>query len=159
MVRRVLTLREQGAPMNQLKHIRHRWPLRHVALLPIVCAMAVACSRHDGAAMDETRELDALKISYQLSFYKLAFHRLPQALRDMEGFLDWRAPVDPVTHEPYDYRLLDANDYELCVTFDAKNEPGEGRPPGIRYGDPVTHGYGSWVHGAGRQCVRRSLPY
>lgn len=23
----------------------------------------------------------------------------------------------------------------------------------------VTHGYGSRVHGAGRQCVQRSLPY
>ena len=145
--------------MNQCKHIRRRCSPRHWALLLIACALNAACGRHDVSAVDKRREMDALKISYQLSFYKLTFHRLPQALPDMEGFLQWKTPIDPVSRKPYDYKVLDANDYELCVTFDAKNEPSEGRPPGMRYGDPVTHGYGSWVHGAGRQCVRRSLPY
>lgn len=129
-----------------------------VTTILIIASMSAACSKEDSLAADKHRAEDALKISWQLAMYKLQTHRLPQALKEMEGSDEWKAPADPVTLKPYEYKMLDAQRYELCVVFDRASDKGEGGAPGIKYGDPVTHSYGSWVHGAGRQCVQRTLP-
>ena len=63
------------------------------------------------------------------------------------------AALDPVTREPYGYRMLDSMSYELCATFDAPSEkpdPAETRALRSRFHE----------HGSGRVCfpVRVSAP-
>lgn len=131
--------------------------LGKLILIMVVAFFGSACSKNYSSADDETRVKDALKISYYLSLYKLQTHQFPQSLKEIEPTGKWKIPNDPVSQKPYDYKMIDANSYELCVVFDKANEPRGDEPRGISYGDPIVHSYGSWVHDAGRQCVRRTL--
>lgn len=124
----------------------------------MIASLGGGCSTKDLSTADKLRVEDALKISWQLAIYKLQTHRLPQMLNEMEVSGEWREPTDPVTFKRYEYRVLNGSRYELCIVFDRASERGEGGSPGIKYGDPITHSYGSWVHGSGRQCVQRTLP-
>lgn len=54
---------------------------------------------------------------------------------------------DPVTDEPYEYRVLDENTYELCATFTHESDPRFGR-----YGQSE-----QWNHESGRQCFELTV--
>ena len=54
--------------------------------------------------------------------------------------------VDPGSAEPYEYRPLDEDTYELCASFD-------GESPAPRRRTPA----GFWSHGVGRQCFELSV--
>jgi hypothetical protein len=47
---------------------------------------------------------------------------------------------DPVTAEPYEYRLINARSYEVCARFQGPSDPGAAGA--------------FWHHQAGRQCFR-----
>lgn len=47
---------------------------------------------------------------------------------------------DPVTGEPYAYRVVDDTHYELCAIFERASQEASS------YGDPI------WAHASGRQC-------
>jgi hypothetical protein len=70
---------------------------------------------------------------------------LDSALREPDTFTS-QAIVDPVSGEPYEYRVLDATAarYELCAVFQAADTTG-GR--GGRYMPAEL-----WKHRAGRHC-------
>lgn len=63
------------------------------------------------------------------------------------------ARSDPVTGEPYEYRKIDENRYELCATFATDTRAEAGRGPGLR---------SFRAHSAGRWCYdldRRNPAY
>lgn len=68
--------------------------------------------------------------------------RLPDALI---GRSDRR---DPLTGEPYEYRRIDADAYELCATFATDSAASSQRSPVNSPDDNV------WPHPAGRHCFK-----
>ena len=94
---------------------------------------------------ERTRRLDARRIEdlQRISRAAEVFHgrhqRLPETLAEL-GLEPGLSSIaqDPVSGQPYPYRIVDANRYELCSAFDRE-----------------TADRGSadfWSHGAGRQC-------
>jgi hypothetical protein len=107
--------------------------------------------------LDERRVTDLQSIATNVDVYWARQRVLPETLEVMWATSAGRpTPVDPVSAQPYEYRVLGANEYELCATFDAESQPGrhDDSPPfgadvrPDRYGDSPAF----WRHGAGRQC-------
>ena len=70
--------------------------------------------------------------------------RLPESLSKLaEDPRTSNNTVDPGTAEPYEYRAVGDDTYELCATFDRASSEPPGRP---------TSDF--WRHSAGRQCFR-----
>jgi hypothetical protein len=91
--------------------------------------------------LDERRVEDLNGIRAGVNAYWRANQRLPDSLDDArQGTALYR---DPVSGEPYEYRVLDERSYELCATFERAFTPEE---PGlaVRF----------WPHPAGRHCYR-----
>ena len=118
---------------------------------------------------DDRRVQDVLSLSWRIMFYAQRAGRLPSSISDVaEG--EWKIPVDPTTSLPYFYEALGRDSFRLCAVFSSASgsdvTQGEdfywasknGIASGVRYGDPVVHGFGSWTHGPGRQCLDRSVP-
>lgn len=107
-----------------------------------------------GSPMQQRRErIDERRVE--------ALEHLATETRGYAGSHQWRLPAsldalerpglrlerrDPVTDAPYEYRLLDAETFELCATFESDTS----RQRHVQYDT-------DWVHGAGRQCFRRQL--
>lgn len=114
---------------------------------------------------DDQRVQDILSLSWRVVFFSKTRGRLPSSLSEISES-DWSIPADPVTSSPYFYEALGPDTFRLCaIFFSASNNADAGSPnflpsnarqeSGVLYGDPVTHSYGSWAHGAGRQCLDR----
>ena len=94
---------------------------------------------------ERTRRLDARRIedlqgiSAAIAVYHKRHQRVPMSLEElsMEPGLS-SIPRDPVTGQPYGYRSLNANSYELCGAFE--RETVDARAADF------------WSHGAGTQC-------
>lgn len=97
-----------------------------------------APSEERARRLDERRIADLQAMSSSVRLYHKKYERLPASREEAAGepgvILETR---DPVTDEPYAYRVVDSTTYELCATFD--------RPSADRVA-------GFWSHGAGRQC-------
>ena len=92
--------------------------------------------------LDERRVDDLRSISAELDFYWTRTGALPSSLKELENepgvFLEL---VDPETGQPYEYRVLGSNAYELCAEFARDTADKQGRP----YRD-------YWSHSQGRHC-------
>lgn len=65
--------------------------------------------------------------------------RLADAAGELvDGQFYTRVPTDPVTREPYEYRITGPRRFEVCATFDRPSRP-------ELAGD-------FWFHEAGRRC-------
>lgn len=79
------------------------------------------------------------------------------ALRSKEiGWAHLEPLTDPVTGQPYEYRVVSASKYEVCAAFDAptpegRDAYGNPRPP-RPVGAPVIPGERKWDHPAGYHC-------
>jgi hypothetical protein len=115
-------------------------------VLTVVVAAAVATGIVIiGSPMEErTRRLDSRRvqdlqqISQAVQVYHGRHQRTPASLDELSkepGLA--RVPRDPMTGQPYRYSSVDADDYELCATFD-------------RDSDARTASF--WSHGDGTQC-------
>lgn len=94
--------------------------------------------------LDEHRVTDLQAIATSVDVYWTRQGTLPETLEAVSASSAGRpTPVDPVSAEPYGYRVIDGREYELCATFDVESQPG-------RYGDSPAF----WRHGSGRQCYR-----
>lgn len=72
------------------------------------------------------------------SYYASSGH-LPAALSDLQQETGYTTTLrDPASAEPYEYRVIDGNAYELCATFQQAAK-GASR---------------KWQHGAGRHCFK-----
>ena len=92
--------------------------------------------------LDERRVDDLRSISAELDFYWTREGTLPSSLEELSNepgiFIDL---YDPETGQPYEYRVLSSNTYELCAEFARDTADEQGRP----YRD-------YWSHGQGRHC-------
>ncbi|MCK4356475.1 hypothetical protein KAW44_05270 [Candidatus Bipolaricaulota bacterium] len=92
--------------------------------------------------LDERRVDDLRDIARRLDFYWTREGTLPSSLEDLANepgvFIEL---YDPETGQPYEYRVLGSNAYELCAEFARDTAEGQGRP----YRD-------YWPHGQGRHC-------
>ena len=108
---------------------------------------------------DERRVGDLESITYAIDSYWDRNQALPDALEQLHDsrYYYVQSVVDPKTGDPYEYRALDADSYELCATFEtdskAQESPSFARPP---------FSLENWQHGVGRACfafdVRKPLP-
>lgn len=113
---------------------------------------------HRDEVMDALRVHNVLEISWRVAMYDYTNKTVPAALSELEEKTYGRTPIDPVTGVPYEYYRHGPHTYEICAVFSRAAEDDAGRINVVSYGDPVVHGYGTWSHGSGRQCLTRSIP-
>lgn len=85
---------------------------------------------------------------------------LPESLDELKAsgrlFSPETVLSDPLTKEPYSYRLLTDTTFEMCATFSLPSEPadrgGERFSPAYPAGPPGKETFVSWDHPAGRHC-------
>jgi Domain of unknown function (DUF5671) len=101
-------------------------------------------------ALDARRADDLNATMLAVREYGAAYGALPESLGVLRE-LNPGTPVpdlrDPVTHEPYEYRVIDDSAFELCATFE--NEAKSRGRVAAQFTD-------FWQHPAGRTCFRLS---
>jgi hypothetical protein len=135
--------------------------------LVLIGGMAAIWLNDMGVAQsDDARRADnVMKLSWRVWTFAGLYHRLPRTLAELEKNGFGRNPIDPDTRKSYEYLRVDGHTFRLCTTFNnvgidgsAPFFPGPNRQAvEVIYGDPLTHGYGTWKHGAGYQCLDRTL--
>jgi hypothetical protein len=97
---------------------------------------------------DDQRARDLQSVSTLVRQHVDEYGTLPSSLAPIMSRPDAYSTrfLDPVSREPYGYRVLDSLRYELCATFDATDSTGsEGGVP-------------FWWHGPGRTCFTFHVP-
>jgi hypothetical protein len=120
----------------------------------LLAASTVACHTNTPTS-DRTREGDVLEIIWGLRNVNGIYGEIPAAYLDLakRGF---GAPVDPVVRKPYEYTHT-GTIVTVCANFDKASPGWNGLSNAAAYGDPVVHGFGSWTHGPGRQCLTKDI--
>ena len=94
--------------------------------------------------MDSRRINDLQGVSRSIAVYHTRHQQVPASLEELArepGFAN--VARDPVTDRPYGYRMVDANSYQLCGTFD--RETADDRAEVF------------WAHGVGEQCFTLNI--
>ena len=96
---------------------------------------------------DARRVSDLQNISQAIDTYWELNEELPGALEDLQGSRSFfvRSIQDPATQQPYEYRVKDGNQYQLCAVFAADSSRKE-------QGVPRPYSAQVWDHGIGRTC-------
>jgi hypothetical protein len=96
--------------------------------------------------LDERRIEDLQTVSNAVGLYWSRHQRLPASLEEVERDQGGNATRrDPVTREPYEYRIDAPKAYALCARFDRASLEAGRRPD-------------TWSHEAGRYCFARASP-
>lgn len=114
-----------------------------VTLLGLWIAGAPARVRLE--ALDTRRQNDLSAISNHVILFRDQNHRAPTSLDEVLATQPGASAVrfrDPVTHLPYDYRVVDSLSFELCAVFDRADSTAP-------YGGEFSP---FWRHDRGRQC-------
>ncbi|MBU1015245.1 hypothetical protein KKI17_02305 [Patescibacteria group bacterium] len=103
--------------------------------------------------MDLQRVSHLQQISYALEQYWVTRGELPETLGKLRGegyYID--AVVDPQTGEPYEYRVLGEEQYELCAVFELDSEY-------LQDERIVSEPFSdfSWEHGSGPTCFQKEI--
>ena len=119
----------------------------------ILAGMVVGCHADDRKA-DEAREVNVIEI------VDAAKDMQPVYGITLDGYEDflkagYNPPKDPVTGKRYEYRRKDQI-VTVCTDFDFPSVDFNGTSK-VVYGDPVVHGFGTWTHGGGHQCLTRDV--
>jgi type II secretory pathway pseudopilin PulG len=130
---------------------RGRSTFAALAALIVVAIAIVAAFRVMGSPaeqrlrrLDERRVEDLNRLSDAIQLYDSRHQRLPASLEEIERDQGTDAARrDPVTQQPYEYRVDGPKAYSLCAHFDRESL----REVGF---------YATWPHGAGRQCFARA---
>ena len=94
--------------------------------------------------LDRTRVMDLQALERAVFDYHRQNSNLPKELADLKGsFAYTPMPVDPETKQPYEYRVVDQNSFELCGTFKTKPVPDYGRYPVLD---------SKWNYEPGKKC-------
>jgi hypothetical protein len=115
-----------------------------VVIVSVIAGIVVIGSPTQGRmqALDAGRLADLQGIMGATDLFWSRNERLPAALDELAD--DPRSSVntvDPGSGEPYAYRVVDEDTYELCATFDRESTTTPGRPVAD-----------FWRHGPGLQC-------
>ncbi|MDR0276130.1 MAG: hypothetical protein LBI48_12505 [Burkholderiaceae bacterium] len=104
--------------------------------------------------LDERRLKDLVEIADSVQGYAKKHDALPQNFAALQEAAETEAgkrrpPADPDTRAPYEYKVLDAQSWQLCAVFSLPS-PDENE-------NDRTY-YGNWrrAHDAGRQCFKYS---
>ena len=108
-------------------------------------------------AFDQTRIYDLQNIQSRIIYYWQSKNTLPKSLTDLNSNLDnYIIPIDPETGNIYDYRIINALNFELCADFNlVSNSSSETIPQPKSDIRPVT--VDSWSHGSGHYCFEREI--
>jgi hypothetical protein len=123
-----------------------RQVLAGVVSLVVVAAIATGVVILGSPSEERARRLDRLRVSEleglktAVEFYHRANGRLPASLSELASEPGVRVSADPTTSEPYRYRTVSADEFELCATFERASEPQRGS------------GVNIWQHPAGAHC-------
>lgn len=99
-----------------------------------------------GRRLDERRVADLHELAGAIDAYWTREGALPPDPDALAGWQGLEAPrTDPVTDEPYRYRVTGETTYELCATF-AAEAPGRPARGSWRYRTTF------WHHPAGQHC-------
>jgi len=94
--------------------------------------------------LDRTRVTDLQALERAVFDYHRQNSSLPKELTDLKGsFAYTPMPADPETKEPYEYRVVDQNSFELCATFKTKPVSDYSRYPVLD---------SKWNYEPGRKC-------
>jgi hypothetical protein len=104
---------------------------------------------------DKVREDNVFEIIWGVRNTRGAFNEVPANYLDLAK-RHFGAPLDPVRHQPYEYRAT-GDVVVVCAQFDSASPGWDGKTNAAKYGDPVTHSFGTWTHGPGRQCLTRNV--
>ena len=95
--------------------------------------------------LDQERIEDLRSISLNIDTYLELNEEMPASLFDLLGPQYYvRSIEDPDTGAPYEYRIIDETDYELCAVFNAASPE--------RQADRRPFSETIWDHGPGRTC-------
>ena len=95
--------------------------------------------------LDERRVDDLRNISHNIDTYLELNDEMPEGLRDLTGprfYVD--SIEDPETGSPYEYRVIEDADYELCAVFATDSA--------AMREEPRSFSDTAWHHGIGRTC-------
>lgn len=98
---------------------------------------------------DATRTDDLIWIRNAVRSYYASEGRLPESLANLVDRIEPQRLRDPQSQAPYEYRIVDAEHFELCAGFalDSRTERGPTYPD---QGTDTDVG----LHGPGDQCFR-----
>jgi len=98
-------------------------------------------SEERGRRLDAKRVADLEQLTAQIEYYRQQQGRLPSSLDDLASLPNFRVERrDPISGEPYGFRLTDTAAYEVCATFDRDSK------------EQSTRGREFWAHGPGTHC-------
>jgi hypothetical protein len=94
--------------------------------------------------LDEQRAAELAQLVSAVRYRWNTDRRIPDGADGLvNGEYLTRVPTDPVTREPYEYRVTGPRQFEVCATFDRPSRP---------------HLAGDfWFHEAGRRCFSFDL--
>ncbi len=95
--------------------------------------------------IDLRRVNDLQGMESAVNFYFAEHATLPMSVEELSKQPGVRIGSDPVTGADYRYRALDAEQFELCGTFDRASAP------------RVLTGLDLWEHPAGNHCFTRKV--
>ena len=91
--------------------------------------------------LDAERVEDLRGIMRAMDRFWTDHERLPATLDELAEYPRVRVDtLDPGSEEPYGYRIVDEDTYELCAVFNTESRPPRRAPTDF------------WSHGAGGQC-------
>lgn len=103
--------------------------------------------------IDTQRENDLQGIQSQIIYHWQKKGNLPASLNELaDSISGYKAPTDPETGVPYEYKTTGNLSFELCATFSAEisKDNGDGRYP-------MKDDNYNWQHGIGRTCFERTI--
>ena len=101
------------------------------------------------ARLDQERVNNLREISHNIDNYLELNEEMPNSLTDLVGPRYYVQSIeDPDTGVPYEYRVIEGTEYELCAVFATD------RPPGDWWSTEQPYSESIWKHGAGRTCFQ-----
>lgn len=101
--------------------------------------------------VDEQKLMDLQTIQSQVIYHYQSKGALPESLSELENPLSgFTVPLDPDGGQ-YEYRLGDADSFELCATFNLASSE--------KVTAPMRGTNDYWVHEAGEQCFARTIDH
>ena len=116
-----------------------------IAVVLVAVALLDSPAQERLERLDDRRVSDLREIAYAVDAYWTREGTLPSSLEELgndERIV--RELADPETGNPYEYRIIGGDVYELCAVFASETDAGE---------RDVPFGY-DWFHGPGRQCFQ-----
>ena len=132
------------------------WASLGAALVVVIWGFVVAGSPFEARLVrfDNQRVSDLQGIQSQTVYFWQQKDKLPQSLTDLtDNISGFKAPNDPESIQPYEYKTTGSLSFELCANFDLSSDDSQAniaKPIGLDRND-------NWNHGAGKVCFERNI--